>query len=81
MYVLGLNVKYLLFLLECNEALVFLISVYKNTQIQNLMKILTVEVKLFHGNRPTHIAQLIFAFRNFRNAPKKSILFDKAKLL
>jgi len=44
------------------------------------MKILPVGAELFHANRPAHIAQLIVAFRKFRNAPKKSILLNKAKL-
>ena len=46
-------------------------------QIPNLIKILPVEAELFCANQPTDT----LAFRRFRNTSKKSILFNKAKLV
>jgi hypothetical protein len=36
------------------------------------MKICTVEAELFHADGQTDTTKIIFAFRNFANAPKKS---------
>jgi hypothetical protein len=72
MYI-GPHVKYLLFLCDWNEALIFLIDVLKNTQILNLMEICSVGDELFHVNRQTYnrtdMTKLIIAFHNFANMP------------
>ena len=43
----------------------------KNTQISNFMKIHPMGTELFHTDGQTHMTELIVAFRNFANAPKK----------
>jgi len=53
------------------ETLKFLGIVSKNTLISNFVKIRPVWDELFHANRRRSVmTKLIFAFRNFANAPK-----------
>jgi len=44
----------------------------KNTQISNIMKVVA---ELFHADGRTDMVQLIVAFRNFSEAPKKEYLY------
>jgi hypothetical protein len=37
------------------------------------MKIRPVGAELFHADGQTYMTKLVFAFRNFANAPKKAI--------
>jgi hypothetical protein len=59
---------------DFKEYLIFLDIVWKNTQIQNLMKIRSMGDELFHADRRTDrradMTELTVAFRNFGNAPK-----------
>jgi len=71
MYI-GLHAKYLLFLSDLNEIWNFSTVFSKNTQISNWMKILLVGTELLHADRRdgrTEITKLIFALREFSNAP------------
>jgi len=43
-----------------------------NIQISNFMKILPVEVELFHVNGQTDITELRVALRDFAEAPNKT---------
>ena len=43
---------------------------FKNTQISNFMKIRPLGAELFLGIGTTDMTKLLFAFRNFANAPK-----------
>jgi len=49
----GLRVKYLLFLSDYNETLIFSTNFLKNTEISNLMKIRPVRAEMFHADRQT----------------------------
>ena len=48
----------------------FLERFSKNTQILNLIQMLSAEAELFHALGQTDMAKLIVAFRNSANAPK-----------
>ena len=48
----------------------FLDRFWKNTQIQNFMKIRPVGAELFHADGRTDMTKLKVAFRNIANAPK-----------
>jgi hypothetical protein len=48
----------------------FIDRLQKNTQKTNFMKILPVGAQLLHADRETNMKKIIFAFRNFANAPK-----------
>jgi hypothetical protein len=56
------------------ETVRFLKRVLKNTQISNLMKIRPVVAELFHADGRTDTTKLIFALRDFANAPRKNVL-------
>jgi len=43
----------------------------KNTETSNLIKNRRVRAKLFHADRQMDMMQLIAAFHNFANTPKK----------
>jgi len=68
---IGLHVKYSLFLSNFNE-LAFPDIFSKHTQISNFVKIRPLGVELFHADGRTDITRLIVAFRNFANAPKNA---------
>jgi len=53
--VIGLHVKYPLFLSDFNATLIFLTDFFKNTQVRNLMKNRPVGIKLFHAARQAHM--------------------------
>jgi F0F1-type ATP synthase gamma subunit len=51
----------------------FLDRFSKITQALNFMKIRAVEAELLHADRQTNMMKLIVTFRNFANAPNKSM--------
>jgi hypothetical protein len=50
---IGLHAKRPLFLSDCNETWIFSTDFRKNTQIWNVMKILSVRAELFHADERT----------------------------
>jgi hypothetical protein len=70
MYI-GLQVKYPLFLSDFNKTGIFWTFFFsKNTRISNFIKIRPEGAELFHAGRRSDMTKLIFAFRNFVNAPE-----------
>jgi len=45
----------------------------KDTEISDFMKISPLGAELFLADRQTNMTKLTIAFRNFANAPKKSL--------
>ena len=72
MYI-GLCVRYLLFMSDFNETLIFLAYLKKNTHISIFMKICPVGAKFFRVNRERDMTKLTVAFCNFANAPRKDM--------
>jgi len=68
----GLRVKYLLFLSDYNETLIFSTNFLKNTEISNLMKIRPVRAEMFHADRQTEMTRPTVAFRTFTSGPNKN---------
>jgi hypothetical protein len=66
----GLQVKYPLFLSYFNETWFFIDRLWNNHQIENFIKIRSVEAEFFHADGQTDMTKLIVAFCNFANAPK-----------
>ena len=52
----------------------------KNTKISNRVKICPVRAELFHADGQTDMKNLTVAFRNFANAPKNRICFERGLL-
>jgi hypothetical protein len=72
MYI-GLHVVCPLFLSGFNENRIFLTDLRNNTQISNFMKICPMRAEFRADGRTderTETTKLLFAFRNFANAPK-----------
>jgi hypothetical protein len=74
-----LRVRYPLFLSNFNETWNFLDRVSKKVQISSFIKICPVGAELFHADRQTDMTKLIVAFRNFANAPKKTLTLFRTK--
>jgi len=54
----------------------FFSTVLKNIQILNVMKIRPMGAELLYADGQTDVTNLIFAFRNFANAPLSVIYFS-----
>jgi hypothetical protein len=51
----------------------------KNPQMSNFMKIRAVVAEVFHADGQIDKTKLIFAFRNFVNEPKNSIIWQAVR--
>jgi hypothetical protein len=85
MYI-SLHAKYMSFLSDFNEILIFSIVLKKNAQISNFMKIRPVGAELLHAEKTVirNMTKLIVAFRNFAKAPniitsRTEVQWDKTK--
>jgi hypothetical protein len=73
------HVKYPLFLSDFNETWIFFDEFSKKTQVSNFVKIRPVTAELFHADGRGDM-NIIVAFRNFANAPKKWYKKEKEEL-
>ena len=70
-------------LVRCSSNTDFLERFYKKTEISNFIKISPVGAEMFYADRRTgrqaRMINLIVAFRNFENAPKKPIKSQRVR--
>ena len=73
-----LNVKYLLFLSDFSETVIFLTKFLKNAHISNFKKICPVGAEMFNVDRQTDVAKLAVTSSKFVNVPKNGFQLSVA---